>query len=282
MNSVSPHITEIKMRKPLIAAALAIGTLIAPAAQAALVTEWDWTVTSVWTGATYTAADGINDGTTITTASELSWGATGGNYLNSAAPPGSARSALIISDSPASSPPTMVTNSLIPVATNTFTHYNNTIDFAFRTLLTATLDTTLSLTPNTPPGAPPAGFPDTISFSVRFIETLNQTPCFAGSETICDDIFVIELGDLSQQFTYQDFTYQINIVSLLGGFLGLSDAACTQAGAGLGCVGFQTQEGQANVERFGLLISTVPEPGVLALMGLGLLGLAATRRRRMI
>lgn len=269
------------MRKSLIAATLAIGTLIAPAAQAALVTEWDWTVTSVWTGATYSAADGINDGTTVTTASELSWGGTS-PYTDASAPFETARSALVISDSPASSPPTMVTNSLIPVATNTFTHYNNTIDFDFQTLVTATLDTTLSLTPNTPPGAPPAGFPDTISFSVRFIETLNEAPCFAGSDTVCDDIFVIELGDLSQQFFYDGFTYQVDIISLLGGFLGLSDAACTEAGAGLGCVGFQTQEGQANVERFGLLISTVPEPGVLALMGLGLLGLAATRRRRMI
>lgn len=279
MFSVFTPLTEIKMRKSLIAATLAIGTLLAPAAQAALVTEWDWTVTSAWTGAVYTAADGVNDGTTVTSANELSWGGTSA-YTDTTAPYQTARSALVISDSPASSPPTMVTNSLIPVATNTFTHYNNTIDFAFRTLVTATLDTTLQLQPNTPPG--PLFPPDTISFGIRFIETLNETPCFAGSLTTCDDIFVIELGDLNQQFFYDGFTYQVSIVSLLGGFLGLSDAACLQANAGLGCVGFQTQEGEANVERFGLLISTVPEPGVLALMGLGLLGLAATRRRRMI
>lgn len=280
MFSVFTHPTEIKMRKTLIAATLAIGTLITTTAQAALVTNWDWTVTSAWTAATYSAGSAPDGpGTTVTNATELSWGATGGNYLVNNPDPLASRSALIISDTPASSPPQMITNSPIPVPTNTFTHYNRTIDFDFATLQTATLDTTLTLAPSGGGVIPP--FPQTLTFSVHFIETLNQTPCFAGSITTCDDIFVIGLSDLSQQFTYQDFTYQIDIVSLLGGFLGLSDAACDEAGVAHGCVGFQTQEEQANVERFGLLISTVPEPGVLALMGLGLLGLAATRRRRM-
>ncbi|HXE37255.1 MAG TPA: THxN family PEP-CTERM protein [Azonexus sp.] len=279
MFSVFTHPTEIKMRKTLIAATLAIGTLITTTAQAALVTNWDWSVTSAWTGSTFTAADGINDGTIVTTANELSWGGTSA-YTDTSAPFQTARSAVVITDSPAGSPPQMITNSLTPVPTNTFTHYNNTIDSNFRTLVTATLDTTLTLAPSGGGVIPP--FPQTLHFAVHFIETLNQTPCFAGSITTCDDIFVITLGDLTQHFTYQDFTYQINIVSLLGGFLGLSDAACAAAGVSSGCVGFQTQEGQANVERLGLLISTVPEPGVLALMGLGLLGLAATRRRRTI
>lgn len=275
------------MRKSLIAAALAIGTLIAPAAQAALVTQWDWTVTSVWdapatTFTTGTAPDG--PGTTITSPSTISWGATGGDHTDTTAAPLDARSALVITNSPASSPPTMVTNSLIPVATNIFTHYNNIIDFDFATLVTAKLDTTLQLQPNTPPG--PLFPPDTISFSIRFIETLNQEECFASSLSTCDDIFVIELGDLSQQFFYDGFTYQVDIVNLLGGglvqFLTLSDSACLEAGALSGCVGLQTLEAQRNDVQFGLLISTVPEPGILALMGLGLLGLVVTRRRRMI
>lgn len=269
------------MRKSLIAAALAIGALIAPAAQAALVTEWDWTVTSVWDAPATTFTPGT--GTTSASPSTISWGATGGDHTNTGAAPENARSALVITNSPATSPPTMVTNSLIPVATNIFTHYNNIIDFDFAMLSTAKLDTTLSLTPNTPPGPDPLpGFPQTISFSIRFIETLNAEPCFDSSLSTCDDIFVIELGNLSQQFFYDGFTYQVDIISLLGGFLALSDSACAEAGAASGCAGLQTQEGETNVEQFGLLISTVPEPGILALMGLGLLGLVATRRRRMI
>jgi hypothetical protein len=183
MFSVFTHLTEIKMRKTLIAATLAIGTLLAPAAQAALVTQWDWSVSSEWD---ITAPDdptfSLGSGTTTTTTSELSWGATGGDYTVNNADPSAARSAVVISNSPTGSPPTMVTNSLIPVATNIFTHYNNIISASFATLLTAKLDTTLSLTPNTPPGPDPLpGFPQTISFSIRFIETFNGTPCFAGS-----------------------------------------------------------------------------------------------------
>jgi hypothetical protein len=45
---------------------------------------------------------------------------------------------------------------------------------------------------------------------------------------------------------------RINIVTLAGGFLALSDAACAAAGAASGCAGFQTQEAQHTVEQLAL------------------------------
>ena len=102
----------------------------------------------------------------------------------------------------------------------------------------------------------------------------------------CRDIFVQQTGFLDQLLPYNGNNYFINIFPTLGGALSLlSDAACAAAGAGAGCLGFTTPEGQSTQLAFGFTISTerfnqVPEPGILALLGIGVVAGAFSARRR--
>jgi hypothetical protein len=58
----------------------------------------------------------------------------------------------------------------------------------------------------------------------------------------------------------------------------LGDVDC---GPNFTCIGFLTEEDKTNELQAGFAISAarVPEPGTLAIFGLGLLGLASIRRR---
>ena len=96
-------------------------------------------------------------------------------------------------------------------------------------------------------------------------------------------------GLLNSSFDYDDgtglSTYYVNIFPTTGGVLSvLENSACAAAGQANGCIGFSTPEGQSTTLAFGSTISTeplqVPEPGMLALLGLGMMGLFVWRRRQ--
>jgi hypothetical protein len=256
----------------LCALAIAGAGMVATAAQAAPIVEWEYTVETTWIGSTFTAGSGSQ----TTNDTQLSWGQTGGTEPWDG---GTNRSGLEIEDvSP--QPGTVFTNGAI-APTSEITHYNNSISADFATLDTATLQTVLTLTAIDPDPAPndPLALDESLVFNIDFIETPNTT-CSFPSDSVCDDIFVIEFGSLANSFDYLGVTYNIAIVTLTGNITPLPNATCAAAGVASGCLGFTTPEGENTPVDFGILITQVPAPGALAVMGMGLLGLGALARRR--
>jgi len=258
--------------------------LLSAGAQAAFVPSWDWNVSLEFVvdpvgPPPSPQFEGTGGSTTVST-SLLEWGISSG----------SGQSSLEIFNSPRSSPPIAVTGGL-PVPTQQIVHTNNPI--TGQTLDDVSLRSTITLTPSGG-GAPVLA---SATFHLDFKETPN-TPgtCVPGATSICDDIFVLavtdpltvdELGRPVFTFPYEDFVYKVTILSDTT-FLGatplglLSSEACNQAGAPSPiCFGFLTPEGSATTAAFAFQIAAVPEPGPLALLGLGLFGVAwSTRRRR--
>lgn len=279
-----------------IAAALAAAGTVA-SAQAALVTSWDYSVLTQFTGVnTFTAGGGSQ----FQTPRQVSWGdGPAGDLFVS----GSGRSGISISDDsankagddPSVDPKTgvVVTNdlSLAGIGKGVWiTHHNNVINAA--SLKTSQISTALELWAIPPGNVGPADVtPPTINFTVYFAETPNQAPCAAVSPpgNPCNDIFALTQAQaLNQQFTFDGVDYFVSIFPIggpgLGTFSALSAAECAATGAGPGCFGFTTVEGQDTTIQFGFAITServgIPEPEILGLFGLSLLGLVAARRRR--
>ncbi|MES3014302.1 MAG: THxN family PEP-CTERM protein [Pseudomonadota bacterium] len=253
---------------------------VALSAQAAptIVTEWSYDLSSLWTAAAPAGVTGVGTQT-------LAWGTPAG--------PGGQSQLVISGDVAGGSVDTFVgAPGPIPpaffAAGNALTHNNQPIIGA--SLTGATLTATLSLDAVMPDGVGPGGI-DPLIVNIGFAETPNQEPCAVdGSPTPCNDIFVLIGGLLNQSFTYDvdgtgDVTYFVNVFPTSGGVLSfLDDDECIAAGQAPGCFGFSTPEGESTTLAFGFTISTspflVPEPGVLALTGLALLGAGLARRRR--
>jgi len=279
-------------------AAAAISSL----ARATPVTVWDYSALTQFNGTnTFTSGGGSQ----TQTATQVSWGATGGNVFTSTGDPNTNRSGITIADSdtapggndPAADPitGTVITNALsIPgIGLGAWiTHHNNPISGSFSTLRTTQIESTLTLNPNTPPLGGQQG-PSTLTFTVYFAETPNATPCIAPSPVgnPCNDIFALNPSSaFNQSFVFDGETYFVSTFPISGQglttFQPLSNDECSATGANPGCVGFTTIEGQDTTVQFGFAITqrevTIPEPGTLALLGagLGVAGFFSRRRRK--
>ncbi|MCB1704567.1 MAG: THxN family PEP-CTERM protein [Halioglobus sp.] len=192
-------------------------------------------------------------------------------------------------------PNTAVDTNGPPVANMTITHRNQPITGT--SLDKVTLRSTLTLTPLTPSDT---SLPQTsLDFLIDFFESPNSDAiCADGgawgvgvNSNGCGDIFVIDQNSLNFPFTYDleqpggpgPVQYFISFFEQTNGLQPLSNAACASAGAAPGCLGFVTPEGRNTTFNYAAVITTspveVPVPGTLPALGLGLLLLAARRRK---
>ena len=278
--------------------ALAGALVAASSANAYIVTEWNYVVTSQFSGPiVYNTGSGpvsTNPGDTGPTAptppqASFNPGALWPIYQNSAnglslawglPDTSNGQSSLVISGNPASSPPATPLFTTIGAGppsialdqiafTQTFTHNNFPVyieNAGGASLKSAEVTTTLTLDPFVPDDPAFPTFPP-LTFHIDFAETPNAGSngvCAGGITPIpaagCPDIFVISGGLNNFPFDYAGQHYIVSIFPNPATPLQtLTAAECQAAGFnGSPCFGFITQENQANAVQFGFAITTEP------------------------
>jgi hypothetical protein len=266
-------------KRLLAAGVTAVSMGMASSASAVLITEWradfdngfdNFTGGPSVQGVPGTENNIANYGDTFTS---LRWGVDQGN----------GQSSLSVEEGPTG---VQVFTNGGPEPTVDITHNNVQVGLGQGTLDRTDLVSQLTLTPVAPPGGNPVIDQDVRIFEIDFTETNNFPPggnCGFPVETQCDDIFILlDPVDLVQQFVADEFLYTIRIGTEGDVLQVQDDATCARAGLDPGCVGFTTPEFQSTTLVTNIEITAqrlVPEPGVLALSGLALLGLAVMRRR---
>lgn len=277
----------LRSRTQAACAGLALGLLGMPLAHADLidgiVDQWKVEVSAVFDTTTVTWRAGEPNGQVVNN-QLLRWGSgdSGPSSLSIANPAG----------------PGFVNTNGPAVPNVSVTHANNPIDSDSGELRSVDIVSTLTLTPNSPLAA---GFPPSpLTFSVHFDETPNgENPCLGGGANGvgingagCADVFVINQNALNFSFFYdldgggglQNQEYFISFFEQTNALNPLPAGACAAAGVAAPCIGFRTPENATTTFNFAALITTervsIPEPGSLALLGLGLAGFGLARRRK--